>query len=147
MTQSPGYLSATHAARTSHVPALSLVGEKLLLHRLTLGRRRRYSQAQIPELVAYANPRSRQAAQSFGSASPRPFRSPSNPLSTEQAFKRPASLSVRSLNAAASYARFCPAASALPQGSTNPRFLLTAKCSSGGSRNPRSEEHTSELQS
>jgi hypothetical protein len=31
---------------------------------------RRYSQAQIPDLVAHANPRSRQAVQSFGLASP-----------------------------------------------------------------------------
>jgi hypothetical protein len=135
MTQSPGYLSATHAARTSHVPALSLVGEKLLLHRLTLGRRRRYSQAQIPELVAYANPRSRQAAQGFGSFALYAFRFPLKSMSPLQAFKRIASSFVGLLNAATSHTRPGPEPNAATRGLTNQRFSLTTKFSPGGCRN------------
>jgi hypothetical protein len=52
------------------VSAKALCGEKFTGGWIDAGRGWRYSQAQIPDLVAYANPRFSKAAQSIGSGSP-----------------------------------------------------------------------------
>ena len=52
----------------AQVPAKAQVLMKIVAQRIDGGRRWRYSQAQIPDLVAHANPRFRPPAQSSGSA-------------------------------------------------------------------------------
>jgi hypothetical protein len=63
----------------SGVPAKAQVGWKFIEGRIDAGTHRRYSQAQIPDLVANAIPRFRTPAQSFGSTSPCAFQSPETP--------------------------------------------------------------------
>jgi hypothetical protein len=124
-------MPATHAARTRYGTGL----QEIIAALVDSCRRRRYSQAQIPELVAYANPRSRQAAQGFGSFALYAFRFPLKSMSPLQAFKRIASSFVGLLNAATSHTRPGPEPNAATRGLTNPRFSLTTKFSPGGCRN------------